>query len=54
MGDVLLIDVVKGKARGKAMDLEDARPILKYNYHIKGSDDIGKRDQRIGKAYLSL
>ncbi|MFA4993062.1 MAG: malate dehydrogenase, partial [Candidatus Omnitrophota bacterium] len=22
------------------MDLEDARPILKYNYNIKGSDDI--------------
>ena len=40
LGDVLLIDVLKDKAHGKALDLEDARPVLKYNYHIKGSDDI--------------
>jgi len=40
LGDIMLIDVVKGLACGKAMDLEDARPILKYNYNIKGSDDI--------------
>jgi len=40
LGDVLLVDVVKGLANGKALDLEDARPILKYNYNIKGSDDI--------------
>ncbi|TAM43751.1 malate dehydrogenase [bacterium] len=42
LGDVLLIDVVKGRAAGKAMDLEDARGLLKFNYHIKGSDDIGE------------
>jgi malate dehydrogenase len=40
LGDVLLIDVVKGLACGKALDLEDARSILKYHYNIKGSDDI--------------
>jgi malate dehydrogenase len=40
LGDVFLIDVVKGLAVGKALDLEDARPLLKYNYNIKGSDDI--------------
>jgi malate dehydrogenase len=40
LGDVLLIDVVKGLACGKALDLEDARPLLKHNYNIKGSDDI--------------
>jgi malate dehydrogenase len=40
LGDVLLIDVVAGLAHGKALDLEDARPLLKYNYNIKGSDDI--------------
>ncbi len=40
LGDVLLIDVVKGMAHGKAMDLEDAAAVLKYNYNIKGSDDI--------------
>lgn len=40
LGDVLLIDIVKGLAYAKALDLEDARAILKYNYNIKGSDDI--------------
>ncbi len=40
LGDVLLIDVVKGLAQGKALDLEDARSLLKHNYNIKGSDDI--------------
>ena len=39
-GDVLLMDVVKGLALGKALDLEDARPLLKSNYSIRGSDDI--------------
>lgn len=42
LGDVLLIDIVKGLAHGKALDLEDARPLLKYNYNIKGSDDIAQ------------
>ena len=40
LGDVLLIDVIKGLAHGKSLDLEDARAILKNNYKIKGSDDI--------------
>ncbi len=40
LGDVLLIDVVKGLAHGKALDLEDARALLKCNYNISGSDDI--------------
>ncbi|MDO8488810.1 MAG: malate dehydrogenase [Candidatus Omnitrophota bacterium] len=42
LGDVLLIDVVKGLAHGKALDLEDARSLLKHNYNISGSDDIGQ------------
>jgi malate dehydrogenase len=42
LGDVLLIDVVGGLALGKALDLEDARPLLKNNYSIKGSDDINQ------------
>jgi len=42
LGDVLLIDIVKGLAHGKALDLEDARPLLKYNYNLKGSDDISQ------------
>ena len=42
LGDVLLIDVVKGLALGKALDLEDARPLLKNNYSISGTDDINQ------------
>ena len=42
LGDVLLIDIVKGLALGKALDLEDARPLLKNNYNIQGSDDINQ------------
>jgi malate dehydrogenase len=42
IGEILLVDIVKGLAQGKAFDLEDARPILKYDYKIEGTDDIGK------------
>jgi len=40
VGDIYLVDVVKGLARGKAKDFQDARGILKYDYNIQGSDDI--------------
>jgi malate dehydrogenase len=40
LGDVCVIDVVKGLAAGKAFDMEDARQILKYDYRIQGSDDL--------------
>lgn len=40
LSDIVLIDITKGLAKAKALDLEDARPILKMNYHIKGSEDI--------------
>ena len=42
IGEILLVDVVKGLAQGKAFDLEDARPILKHDYQIEGTDDISK------------
>jgi malate dehydrogenase len=42
IGDILLVDIVKGLAQGKALDLEDARPILKHNYYIQGTDDISQ------------
>lgn len=42
LGDLVLVDVVKGLAQGKALDLEDTRPILKYNYRIQGSEDINE------------
>jgi malate dehydrogenase len=40
IGDILLVDIVKGLARGKGLDLEDASPVLKYVYKIEGTDDI--------------
>ena len=39
-GEIVLVDVVKGLAQGKTLDLEDARPLLKINYNLNGSDDI--------------
>ncbi len=40
LGEVVLIDIVKGIASGKALDLEDARHILKADYNVKGNDNI--------------
>ncbi|MFA5096131.1 MAG: malate dehydrogenase [Candidatus Omnitrophota bacterium] len=40
LGEIVLVDIARGLARGKALDLEDCRPILKAAYDIKGSDDI--------------
>ena len=40
VGDIFLVDIVKGLARGKSLDLEDTCPILKYSYTINGTDDI--------------
>jgi malate dehydrogenase len=41
-GKILLVDIAKGLAMGKSLDLEDSRPLLKYNYSIEGTDDINK------------
>lgn len=41
-GDIVLVDIVQNLAQGKALDLEDTSPILKYNYNIQGTDDIKK------------
>lgn len=40
IGEILLVDVVKGMAQGKCLDMEDARALLKSNYNIIGTDDI--------------
>jgi len=40
-GEILLVDIVKGLAEGKAFDIQDARQALKADYDIKGSADIG-------------
>lgn len=40
LGDIVLVDIVRGLAEAKALDLEDVRPILKMNYNILGTSDI--------------
>jgi malate dehydrogenase len=40
LGEVVLVDVVKGMAEGKSLDMEDARHSLKLNYNIRGTEDI--------------
>lgn len=42
LANILLVDVVNGLALGKSLDLEDSRPLLKYNYHIEGTEDVNK------------
>jgi malate dehydrogenase len=42
LGEILLIDIAKGLAFGKSLDLEDARPILNSDYNISGSEDISR------------
>jgi len=42
LGDILIIDIVKGLAQGEAFDLEDARGILKLDYNIQGTEDINQ------------
>lgn len=41
-GDILLVDIAKGLALGKSLDLEDSQPLLKYNFNIEGTQDINK------------
>lgn len=38
LGDIVLMDTIKGLAEGKALDLEDAGSILKHDYNIQGTD----------------
>ena len=39
LGDVVLVDVVEGLAAGKALDLEQAAPIVGFSRRITGSTD---------------
>jgi malate dehydrogenase len=38
--DVMLIDIVEGRAKGKALDLMEAAPVRYYDAKIDGSHDI--------------
>ena len=41
LADVVLLDIFKKIAQGKAMDLSDASPIAGHERHITGTDDYG-------------
>jgi len=40
LGDITLIDVIEGVAKGKALDLLEAGPVRGYDAHVEGSGDI--------------
>ncbi len=42
IGDIVLIDIAKGLAEGKILDLEDTCACLKLSSNIKGSDNINE------------
>jgi len=42
VANVLLIDKVEGRARGKALDLMEAAPIRGYDVHVDGTSDFKK------------
>jgi len=42
LGHVVLVDALPGLAKGKSLDLQDARPLLRCDYHISGTDDIAE------------
>lgn len=44
VANVLLIDVVEGRARGKALDLMEAAPIRGYDVHVDGTSDFKKME----------
>ncbi len=42
LGEIMLCDVAKGLAQGKAGDMHDSQAVLKFRYSIEGSEDISK------------
>lgn len=55
LGEVILLDVVRGLAQGKGLDLEDSSCVLGYNYKVKGTDDIQEiRDSDIAVIMAGL
>ena len=39
LGDIVLLDIVKGLAEGKALDIAEAGPLQQYDCHIVGTTD---------------
>lgn len=42
LGDVVMVDVAGGAARGKALDLEDAAAVMRRPYAVEGTDDAAR------------
>ncbi|MCM8780375.1 MAG: malate dehydrogenase [Candidatus Omnitrophica bacterium] len=40
IGEVVLVDIIKGLAQARALDLEDQAGLLKQDYQIKGTEQI--------------
>jgi malate dehydrogenase len=40
LGDVVLIDILEGVAKGKALDLLEAAPVRGYDAYVEGSGDL--------------
>lgn len=41
LADVVLVDIVEGMAGGKALDLSQAAPVMKFDIALSGSGDYG-------------
>lgn len=39
LGDIVLLDIVEGLAKGKALDLSEAAPVQLYNANVRGTID---------------
>jgi len=39
LGDIVLIDIVKGLAEGKALDIAEAAPVRLYDFNVQGTLD---------------
>ncbi len=39
LADVVLVDIIEGAAKGKALDLAEAAPVMKYDLRITGGSD---------------
>src|SRR3990172_12505255 len=51
IADVVLIDVVEGMPQGKALDLQEAMPVMGRDVHITGSNDY---DATIGSDIIVI
>ncbi|HET9252214.1 MAG TPA: malate dehydrogenase [Candidatus Eisenbacteria bacterium] len=40
LGDVVLVDILEGVAKGKALDLLEAGPVRDYDSYVEGSGDL--------------